>query len=160
MPNRQAVQPLPLILPLRHELIHQRNKTCVMRRLDKMHHLMHEYVFEAVFRLLGKFSIKPDRVCARITASPFGFHLPDKNAFHVHANQWCPARNYFGRGCLELLPIPPRNHSLFLRRVHCSAHREHHARMRQDNRRGMIALDGATVKKVIVVPDRLVNLVA
>ena len=60
MPHRQAVQRFPVELPLRHEAVHQRDEAGVVGRLQQVHHLVNDDVFEALARLLGQVGVEPD----------------------------------------------------------------------------------------------------
>ena len=64
VPHRQAIEHVPVELPLGHESIHQRDEAGVVRRLQQVDHLVDDDVFEALARLLGEIGVEAD-ACAR-----------------------------------------------------------------------------------------------
>ena len=86
MPHRQPVELVAELTPLRHEGIHQRDETLVVRRLEKMREFMHEDILEAFGGLLRKVGIDADAPRVRVAASPPGLLLPDGNTpiGHTH----------------------------------------------------------------------------
>lgn len=58
MSNRHVVEGVPIKLPLGDELVHQGDKAGLMGRLEKVNHLVHHDVFQALRGLLRQFGIK------------------------------------------------------------------------------------------------------
>lgn len=79
MPYRQSIQLVTNLPPLRHEPVHQRLKPRVVSRLDQMQQLMHENVFQAVWRLASQVRIQADVAGYRVEASPIRLHALHEN---------------------------------------------------------------------------------
>jgi hypothetical protein len=52
---------------------------------EQVRHFMHDDVFEALARFLGKVGVESDAATARVATSPFGFHPLHEEACHLHA---------------------------------------------------------------------------
>ena len=48
MPDRQAIQRVPVELPLGHKAVHQGDEAVVVRRLQQVNHFVHDDVFQAL----------------------------------------------------------------------------------------------------------------
>src|SRR5688572_25604661 len=79
MPQRSAVELVTEMTPLRHEFIHQAYEICVVRRFQQVDQLMHENIFEALRRLLGKLCVQADGALLWSTASPACLHPADND---------------------------------------------------------------------------------
>jgi len=75
MANGQQIEMVPPKPPIRHELVHQCEKTGVVGWLQQVRHFMHHDVFKAFLGLLGQFRIEADGTRAVSAASPLGLHL-------------------------------------------------------------------------------------
>jgi len=126
----QTVQPLSMELPLGHEMIHQRDKVRVVRRLEQVRHFMHHDVFEALLWLLRQLSIEANRKRARIAASPLSLHTLHEEACHVHPHECFPFDDQRRRDLLELVAIPRVYQSLLSPLVGGWANSEQHAIVR------------------------------
>ena len=74
MRERQAVQYLPILPPIRHVNVHEAGESIVVPSLDQVREFVCNDVFEAWPRLLGEVSIQADVACGRITTSPLRSH--------------------------------------------------------------------------------------
>jgi len=86
MPHRQPIQRGPALLPPRKEAFHERCEMGIVRRLEKMNHLMDNKVLKAFRWFFGQIGVQADAVGERATASPFGLHALDKKPPHLHAH--------------------------------------------------------------------------
>ena len=83
MRERQAVQYLPILPPIRHVNVHEASKSPVVSSLDQVRKFVRNDVFEALAWLLGKVGIQTDVSSDRTTASPLRFHF-------LHEDSICP----------------------------------------------------------------------
>lgn len=60
MSHWQPVKSLLLGLPLRHELIHQRNEADIVSGFDQVNHLVNNDIFKTLPRFLGEIGIQTD----------------------------------------------------------------------------------------------------
>jgi len=70
-----AIQFLAIVPPLRHELVHQGSEAIVVMPHEDVGHLVDDGIFKAMFRFFCQLCVEANCACARITASPLGFHL-------------------------------------------------------------------------------------
>jgi hypothetical protein len=114
MANRQLVEMIPPKPPVRHELIHQRDKSGVVGRLGQVRHFVHHDVFEAFLGLLGQFRIEADGSGAGIAASPLGLHLLHMETRNRNAENRRPYRDHCRNRRLQLASIPQGDDLLLL----------------------------------------------
>jgi hypothetical protein len=94
------------MLPAGHEEVHQGDEAGVVSGFDQVRHFVDDDVFEAFARFLGQVRIEPDGGGAGGAATPFGFHLLNEEALHVHGHERLPFRDQRGDRLFQLSAIP------------------------------------------------------
>lgn len=74
MSKREGIQLIAKRAPVRHEAIHQRDESRVVRELDEVRHLVHHKILQAFARLPSQLGIQPDAPLLGVAAAPFGLH--------------------------------------------------------------------------------------
>ena len=84
--NWKSVQEVAVELPLRHELIHQSDKTRVVRTFKQVNHLVDDNELKAGVGLLREFEVEPDATSLGVAASPTGLHPSDLPLGYLHSD--------------------------------------------------------------------------
>src|SRR5258707_272852 len=106
VPHRESVEDLTVRLPLGHELIHQSDRTRVVRRFKQVNHLVNDNVLKAFTRLSGEIGIQSNGARAVITATPFRLHSLDEESPYSHPQQLLPFLDQWGNRLAQLLAMP------------------------------------------------------
>src|SRR5450759_3207217 len=142
MPNRQSIQLLPVELPTRQELIHQRSEMRVVRRLEHVNHFVDDDVLKTLGWLPGKFGVEPKRACSWIADSPFCLHPAHEKPLHFHSNQLLPSLEQGRNGCSNLIPIPFLDERFPGTLIRSGPHSQKHSAVLKLNRGWSIGLAG------------------
>lgn len=122
MSYRQPIELVASEAPVRHEPIHDRNESGIVRGPYQVCHLVDYDVFETLLGFLGQFCIQANRASPVVAASPFRLHLLDIEARYLNTHHRRPPSNHWRNRRLHLVPIPLGDNLLHLLLI--SAHRE------------------------------------
>jgi hypothetical protein len=99
--QRQTVKRLLVELPVRHKPIHQRDKTCVVGRLQQVHHLVDQHVLQALPRFLGQVGVQPNIARPGVATAPLGFIRCTKKRCTFTPNSGSHFASSGGTACLS-----------------------------------------------------------
>jgi hypothetical protein len=150
LPNRQPIEHLAIELPPGHEAVHHGDEPGVVGRLEQVHQLVNDDLFEALRRLLRELRIKANRRRLTVAASPLGLHPLHEEPLQFDAHQRLPFQNQRWHGLLDLLPIPFLDESLPFAPNRSGTHSQKHAAVFQLDRGWLIAL--ADFEQIALAP--------
>ena len=84
MAHGQSVEMVAPMLPTRQKPIHQGHESGIMSRLQQVHQLVHQNVFQALPRLFRQVCVEADCVAGRVATAPACLHALDEHP--VYAN--------------------------------------------------------------------------
>jgi hypothetical protein len=91
VPHGQAIEQLPVLLPLWHGAIHQSDESSIVRRLKQVHHFVDDDVLEALDRLFGQVGIQSNAGGSGIAASPSRFHPLNEKPLDLYSQVLFPS---------------------------------------------------------------------
>lgn len=106
MPQRQAIENAPILLPLPHVRIQQCDEPGVVMSLQQVCQFVDDDVLKAPHRLLSQLGVEADRPGRGVAAAPPGLHALDKDPLHPYPEDAFPLCEQPEGGLLELLPVP------------------------------------------------------
>ena len=74
MPHRQAIELLPVVLPLGQTPIHGRHKALAVAGFTQVGQLVHDHVLQVLGRLLCQVGVQANQSSFWVAAAPLGFH--------------------------------------------------------------------------------------
>ena len=72
--KRQLIQLCACLPPRRIVFMQNQDELVAVHGFDKVHHLMHYYIFDQIFWFLDQFGVQPDVSRLVVVASPLCFH--------------------------------------------------------------------------------------
>ena len=114
VPHGQAIEQLPVLLPLWHVAIHQSDEASIVRRLKQMHHLVDDDVLKALRWFFGQVRIQSNTGRCRVAAPPTRFHPLNEKSLDRNPQMRLPSRNQVWNLKPQLLSVPSLQNLLSL----------------------------------------------
>jgi hypothetical protein len=101
-----SIQLIPSLPPVRHESVHQLDKSLVVPPLQEMGQFMDDDVLNATRVFRNELKVEPESTPLGITRPPLGFHLPNVPIRNLYANDTLPFRDERFKAIPQLGPLP------------------------------------------------------
>ena len=106
MPHRQAIELLPVVLPLGQKPIHGRHKALAVAGFNQVGQLVHDHVLQVLGRLLGQVGVQANQSSFWVAAAPLGFHALHQQLARLHTHDGLPFAQQRLRGLTHLGAVP------------------------------------------------------
>ena len=141
MTQRQAVQQVSVLAPLRQVGVQQGDEPLVVVPLQQVRQLVDKDVLEALYRLFRQFSVEADGPGVGVAAAPAGLHALDEEPLHPHPQDRLPLLDQPGGDLPDLLAVPGGNDPLPLLLARSGPDPQHQGAGIEHHSRGGVLLD-------------------